>query len=145
MRGTLKKNKQKLHYALFKGQMPIYQKDEDGNIIYIDVDGELIPVETGETKPCYYKPVLFYSNISMSGGDAEAREFGIDESEYSAIMITGKEELPLKTDSVIWFETEPDPIERPDGNFDMRPCDYQIVKISESLNYVKYVLQKNVK
>ena len=42
---TLKKNKQKMYYALQVGEVPIYETDEYGNIIYTD-GGTLI--ETGE-------------------------------------------------------------------------------------------------
>lgn len=142
---TLKRNKQDMWYALYKGEKQVYEKDEDGNIVYIEVDGEKVPVETGETENSYYKPVQFESNISFGGGETQAREFGIDESEYSAVILTDKDEFPIKNDTVFWYETEPDPIEMPNGNFDMRPCDYTVAKISPSLNQSKYALKKNVK
>lgn len=142
---TMLSNKQNMWYALFKGEKPVYQKDEKGNIVYIEVDGEKIPVETGETEPCYYKPVPFSCTISFGGGESEAKQFGLDESEYSAIVLTDNGEFPIKNDTVFWYETDPNPQELPDGNFDMLPCDYRIVKISPSLGFTNYVLQKSVK
>ena len=37
---TLKKNEQTLYYANYVGEIPIYAKDDDGNVITITVDGE---------------------------------------------------------------------------------------------------------
>ncbi len=69
----LEKNKQNLKYALQVGEVPVYERDEDGNIIYIEVDGQKVPVETGETEPGYSNPIDFRGNIAMSGGEAENR------------------------------------------------------------------------
>ena len=44
----LEKNKQNLKYALQVGEVPVYERDEDGNIIYIEIDGQKVPVETGD-------------------------------------------------------------------------------------------------
>ena len=68
----LEKNKQNLKYALQVGEVPVYERDEDGNIIYIEIDGQKVPVETGEMEIGYSKPVDFRGNIAMSGGEAEA-------------------------------------------------------------------------
>ena len=86
----LEKNKQKMKYSLQIGEVPIYERDEDGNIIYIEIDGQKVPVETGETEIGYSKPVDFRGNIAMSGGESEAKSFGVDISDYDAVLLMEK-------------------------------------------------------
>lgn len=136
-------NKQKMWYALYAAEETIYERDENGNIVYIDVDGELVPVEAGTAPAHFEEPVSFMANISMSGGEAQAVEFGIDVSQYSAVVVTGRGELPLEETSRIWFETNP--LMNNDGTVDGNSADYKIVKISPSLSYTRYLLQRIVK
>ena len=141
---TLNQNKQKLYYALLDNVVPIYETDEDGNIIYYeDEDGNKIPLETGDTKITYSKPIEFYGNIAMSGGEVEVQEFGLNLADYEAILILGKNTLPITETSLIWQNTEPR--FNNDGTVDENSADYKIVKINSSKNYDKYVLSKVVK
>lgn len=133
---TLNKNKQKMYYANQDKQVPIYET-------YIDEDGNEYQLDTGETKLVYGEPVEFYGNIAMSGGEAEAQEYGLSLSDYEAILIVGKNTLPITETSLIWLNTEP--TKDTDGNTDEYSADYRIVKISPSLNFDKYVLKKVVK
>ena len=142
-----KRNQQKLYYALYKEEIPIYATDENGNIIYDQYtteEGEVItyPVEI-ERVSGYDKPVEFYGNIAMSGGEAEAVEFGIDLSQYSAVLITEKDLLPISETSRIWFESEP--VYNADGTVNGDKADYMVVAVKPSLNYTKYLLNKIVK
>ena len=57
---SLKKNKQPFYCATYNAEKKVYDRDEDGNIKYIEIDGEKIPVEIG-TEPGYNDPVLFYA------------------------------------------------------------------------------------
>lgn len=140
---TLAKNKQKMYYALQIGEVPVYETDADGNIIYITVDGEKIPVETGETKIGYGNPVEFFGNIAMSGGESEAVEFGLNLGDYSAVLVVDKGLLPIDETSRIWHTTEP--TMNADGTVDEFTADYYVVKVSPSLNVDKFVLQKVIK
>ena len=133
---TLKKNKQKMYYALFSDAIPVYD-------YYIDSDGNKIPLDTGEFQIGYYEPKEFHGNIAMSGGESRNVEYGIDTSQYSAVLLVGKELLPIDETSVIWFETEP--VYGPDGSVDGNSADYTVVKVVPSLNEVKYLLKKVVK
>lgn len=142
-----KRNKQKMYYALYKEEIPIYATDSDGNIIYDSYtteEGEVItyPVEI-ERVSGYDAPVEFFGNIAMSGGEAEAVEFGIDLSQYSASLIVEKGKLPITETSRIWFESEPQ--YNADGTVNGDKADYTIVAVKPSLNYTKYLLQKIVK
>ena len=79
----------------------------------------------------------------MSGGESEAVEFGLDLSQYEAVLIVGKDTLPITESSLIWHTTTP--TRDNEGNTDEYSADYRIVKISPSLNFDKYVLKKVVK
>lgn len=129
---TLNKNKQKMYYATL---VDTIQEE------YIDEDGNRYP--TGEPKNIYSEPVEFYGNIAMSGGEAEAQEYGLSLSDYEAILVVSKNTLPITETSLIWHATEP--TNGIDGNTDEYSADYRIVKISPSLNFDKYVLRKVVK
>ena len=133
---TLKKNKQSLYYALFGKSVPIYD-------YYIDSEGNKIALDTGETETGYYSPEKFFGNISMSGGESESVEFGIDTSQYSAVLIVDKGSIPIDETSLIWYETEPVFIDS--NNVDEHSADYTVVKIIPSLNGMKYLLKKVVK
>lgn len=134
---TLKKNKQKMYYSTFLGESPVY----DGE--YIDSDGNKFPIETGEMELSYKKPVSFNGNIVMSGGESEAVEFGIDKSQYSAILTMNIGELPIDETSLIWHETKP--VISSDKKVDRHSADYTVVKVIPSLNSVRYLLKKVVK
>ena len=136
---TLNKNKQEMWYSL-KGLAQDAVPEYD---YYVDSEGNKIPIDTGENKIPYLKPVPFAGNIAMSGGDAEAAEFGLSLADYEAILVMDKDSLPITETSVIWHNTEPQYNE--DGTVDEQSADSSVVKISPSLNLVRYVLKKVVK
>jgi len=141
---TLDINKQKMYYANQDSVVPIYERDEYGNIIYYeDEEGNSYPLESGDTKLVYGEPIEFFGNLSMSGGESEAVEFGLDLSQYSAVVVLPKNYINVTETSLIWADTEP--TKDSDGNTDEYSADYRIVKISKSLNFDKLVLQKVVK
>lgn len=142
---TLNANKQKLYYANQDKIVPIYETDEDGNIIYYeDSDGNEYPLETGITKIVYGEPVEFKGNIALSSsGEAQSVEYGLDMSSYSSVLVLDKGLIPLKESSLIWYENEPR--NDKDGNVDEESADYRVVKVSPSINVDKYLLEKVVK
>lgn len=133
---TLNSNKQKLKYALLGKKVPVYEA-------YTDDEGVEHRLDTGETKLVYDAPVEFKGNITMSGGQSEAAEFGLDISQYSAVLLVSKGLLPIDETSLIWQDTEPR--FDVDGNVDESSADYTVVKLSKSLNYDRYVLRRVVK
>lgn len=132
----LNRNKQKMYYALYGKEVPIYE-------YYIDSDGNEIPLETGETKIVYENPIEFLGNISLSGGESEAVEFGLNLADYEAILVVAKNTLPINETSRIWHNTEPTYNE--DGTVNESSADYKVVKVSPSLTVDKFVLKKIVK
>ena len=103
---NLKKNLHLLYYSTYNDEIKVYQRDEDGSIMYIEVDGEKIPIEIG-TVAGYNKPVSFYANIAMSGGEAEAKEYGFDVGAYEAVLVTTDKSLTISETSRIWYTSEP--------------------------------------
>lgn len=133
----LNKNTQKMYYANQDRVVPIYE-------YYEDEEGNLIPLDTGETKLVYGEPIEFKGNISLSnGGEVEVQEFGLNLGDYSAILVVGKDYIQLSETSLIWHTTEP--TKDIDGNTNEFSADYRVVKVSDSLNVSKYALQKVVK
>lgn len=133
---TLNKNKQKMYYANQDREVPITET-------YYDDEGNAYELDTGETKLVYGEPVEFDGNIAMSGGEAEAQEFGLNLADYEAVLVVDKNTLPIDETSRIWHTSEP--TNDDEGYTDEYSADYRIVKISPSLNFDKYVLKKVVK
>lgn len=140
---TLRKNTQKMQYSLQGNKVPLYEHDTDGSIKTVEVEGESIPVETGEYDFLYSEPQTFYANIAYSGGNAEAQEFGIDTSSYDAVLICERDICPISETSLIWVDSD---VERKmDGRVEPKSADYKVVKVSHALNSTKYVLEQIVK
>lgn len=141
----LEKNKQNLKYALQVGEVPIYERDEDGNIVYIEIDGQRVPVETGETEIGYANPIDFRGNIAMSGGEAEAKSFGVDISEYDAILLMEKDRIPIDETSLLWHTSEVKYVDEQNTVVDRKSADYSIKRVQPSLNFTRYLLKRIVK
>lgn len=133
---TLNKNTQKMYYANQDKEVPITET-------YYDDEGNAYELDTGETELVYGEPIEFYGNIAMSGGEAEAQEYGLSLSDYEAILVVSKNTLPIDETSRIWHTSETTKDDK--GYTDEYSADYRIVKISPSLNFDKYVLKKVVK
>lgn len=144
---TVRRNKQKMLYALALGSTPIYN-------FYEDDEGNKYPLETGEYELTYSTPIEFFANISMSGSDAEATEYGLSTADYQAIIELDKGAIPIKEGSLIWFKSDVEykydgeEIEvEVNGETVLTKApkpvsgDYTVVKISDSLNYTKAILK----
>lgn len=142
---TLEKNKQDLQYALLSGKVPIYERDENGDIVYIEIDGEKVPVETGEMELGYKKPVKFRGNIAMSGGEKEAKSFGVDISEYDAVLLMEKDEIPLDETSLVWHTSKVQYADKQNTMVDKKSADYTVKRVHPSLNFTRYLLKRIVK
>lgn len=142
---TLQKNKQNLKYALLDKEIPIFKKDENGKIMYIEMDGEKIPIETGETEKIYSLPVEFRANIATSGGESKMVEYGIDKGDYDAILVVERNLLPITETSLIWCESKVGYKDVHRKIIDGNSADYYVKKLSPSLNQMKYLLKKIVK
>lgn len=121
----LLKNKQKMYYALY------VESTETTTGKTIIIDGEEVNVEYGSTSQEYTTPVEFKGNIAFTGGDVYETEYGIDKSNYSAVLVMNKGEIPIDEHSLIWYDTPPD-----------GKADFKVVKVVPSLNVDKYLLQR---
>lgn len=140
---TLRNNKSRLWYALQAPERKIYQTDDNGDIVYMEIQGEQVPVVKEVVRNEYFDITEFFANISMSGGDSEAVEYGIDKSAYSAKIIFPNNVLPITETSLIWQDNEPQMDDN--GMVDKKTADYKVVRIVPSLNFTVYLLQKVVK
>lgn len=104
---NLRKNKQKMKYALQIDEVPIYQTDEYGNIIYYtDSEGNQIPLETGEYEVGYSEPVQFMNGISGKLSEVLVEAFGINDTSLYAQMDYMAGEFPFKAGTLIWKKSE---------------------------------------
>lgn len=136
---TLAKNKVPMKYALYEGQTPIYQLDENGEpvVSWIDDEGNIYYVEIGE-QPKYSEPVDFFASISMSGGESVSVEFGVDIGNYDAVIVTELNEFPLSETSYVWASSEPKYNQQ--GLVDVTTADFRVTAVKPSLNQTKYLL-----
>lgn len=146
---TLRKNRQKMYYALFDHSEEMYKKDKDGNPIveYVDEDGNVYYRGNGTTRSVYKTPIEFYAPISSNLNEMHAREYGIDQTSIYSELTVGKGELPLDLyGALIWrtspieWEDEAQTVPKADS------ADYTVKGIlDEFLNFDFYLLQRNNK
>lgn len=144
---TLAINKQSMKYSLQGEIVPIYETDENGNIIYYtDSDGNKIPMETGEYTTGYSQPVPFFANISNKLNEVVWQDYGVDNSTEYAQLIVSKDELPLKVGSVIWKKSEVGYKDDENTIVDETTADYTVKGIAdEGMSEDLFLLQRNVK
>lgn len=122
---------QGLYYSLYAGQITIYDRDKNGEIIYDEIDGEKFPRVLSE-QAGYNNPVYFDANVSSGKGSAQEAVFGSD-VDYTRTISTTDLSLPIDELSLIWIETEPRCHE--DGSVDTDSADYKVAaKPARGLN-----------
>lgn len=130
---------QKMYYSLYQGKTPIYERDSEGNIVYITINGVQVAVDTGDKIDSYSIPVEFYANISASKGYSEDAVFG-KSLDYTRVICDASNTLPINESSKIWLETEPAYNE--DETVNINSADYDIKAIAKSLNGTLYAIKK---
>lgn len=141
---TVRKNKQRLKYALYKGKAePTVVTDRDGNPMFDD-DGNYVYEDVSTNELVYDEPVEFYGNIAFSkgSGEAESVAFGISLADYDSTLVMNRGEIPIDETSLIFAESEP---EYEDGKLIRESADFTVVKVQPSLNMVTYLLKRIVK
>lgn len=136
---TLNKNTQKMYYANQDRVVPIYE-------YYEDEDGNMIPLDTGETKLVYGEPIEFKANISNKLNEVKWAEYGIDESTNYAQIVASKGSIPLKVGTIIWKKSEIGYEDVDNEIVDENTSDYVVKGVAdEGLTEDWYLLKKRVK
>lgn len=157
----LRKNRQVLYYASYKGVKPVYATTENyltteddkliltedgkllvGNVpLMTDVDGEMVAV-VDAYKDEYSVPAIFKANISFDSGETRLGEYGLNPSDYNAIISAEKGKLPFDERTLIWYQSEVEYDE--DGLVKPETADYRVIAIKTSLNEERFILKKRV-
>ena len=141
---TARINKQNMFYSLFGGTKPVYERDSDGNIIYIEVDGEQVPVEAGTQEAEYGTPVPFEANIDSQLNEMHIRAWGVDQSSIYSEIVCQKGYLPLEIGAIIWRTSEIEWEDLEQTIPHQASADYTVVGIrTEGLTEDWFLLQKN--
>lgn len=117
-----KKNQQKIYYATYSDQITEYYRDSDGNIIYDEIDGDLIPRIKFE-RAGYSNPVPFDFETSAGKGTAQTEVFGSN-VDFSRTISTTNMSIQIDELSLIWIENEPKYLS--DGTVDPDSADYKV-------------------
>lgn len=144
-------NKQAMKYSLQGQTVTIYERDDDGNILYytdndgnpyLDEEGNKMP-KVLEEKIGFSEPVGFNANIAFSGGEAQTMEYGFNSSDFDAVILTDKGKYPFEKGDLIWLDSEP--AYTSDSLVDETSADFTIVGIKPALYSTKYMLKAVVK
>ena len=144
-------NKQAMKYSLQGQTVTIYERDDDGNILYytdndgepyLDDEGNKIP-KVLEEKTGFSEPVDFKANIAFSGGEAQSKEYGFDTADFDAILLTDRNMLPIQKGDLIWLDSKP--TYTSDSLVDETSADFTVVGIKPALKSTKYMLKAVVK
>lgn len=147
----LKINMQSMKYALQGQTVTIYERDDDGNILYytdsdgnpyLDDNGNKIP-KVLEEKIGFSEPVDFKASISFSGGEAQTKEYGFNTADFDAVLLTDREKYPLQKGDLIWLNNEPTYTD--EGLIDETTADFTVVGVKPALKSTKYMLKATVK
>ena len=143
----LAKNKQKMYYSMPTGnKIPVYERDEDGNIKYMLIDGISVPVESGEYEPEYSKPVQFFNGIAGKLSKSVIKAFGIDDSSTYAQMDALANEYPFEKGTYIWRKSEVQYKDTDKTIVDVSSADYIIENVlDEGIQFWNYLLQRTLK
>ena len=118
--------KQRMYYALLIGKEPIYERDDNGNIIYRIHAGERIPVETGYFEDKYSDPIMFFNSISGQLTENELQAFGT-QNMADAKMTYKRGQYPFRTGTLIWKQSEVGRDE--DGEIDPSSADFRVMGV----------------
>lgn len=136
-----RKNKKWITYSLFDHVEPIYKRDINGNVVTEVIDGDQVPIEVGE-QDVYTVPKRKLVSFSTGGKSAIKDEYGIDESDWNAMIMVELGKLDLDTTSLVWRNNSV--TYRGDGTVDPNSAEYKVVRVLPSNTVIRYLLQKVV-
>ena len=122
-------------------RVPIYETDSEGTVIYETIDGEQYPVIIGY-RVVYCMPMHFKANISYNTGETRIAEYGLNTSDYDAIIVADKGKFPFDERTLIWHTSKP--VYDEEGYLKPESADYRVVAVKTSLNHDRFILKKRV-
>ena len=128
----LRKNKQKLYYANYSDAIETV-------VGYTPIDGEQVPII--EKRQGYTPISPFKANLSINSGNTYQSEFGLNVSDYNAIVSANKGELPFTEQTLIWTK---EPQTDAQGIASPETADYRVIAIKTSLNEERFILKARV-
>lgn len=146
---TLRKNKQKMYYAIPLDSEEDFARDSNGDplIDCVDDDGTIYYQYTGEPVSIYSEPTEFSANIDGEIRETMAQEFGITSNPNYAKLVTAKGAFNFPINTIIWRGSRPEYRPFKDGIIvDSASADYDLVGIiDEALHEDEYLLHKRRK
>lgn len=126
---------------VLESREPIYETDSEGNIIYTTIDGVDYPAIISE-KVIYGMPNHFEANISANSRETKIAEYGLNPSDYDAVIVADKGKFPFTERTLIWHTSKP--VYDDKGRIKPESADYRVVAIKTSLNHDRFILKKRV-
>lgn len=140
---TARKVKQSMYYALKGKPQPIYERDDNGNIIYLIKGGESIPIETGESTNGIEEPVAFENSIGSSLTQDEIESFGV-QGRTLASMTYPCGKYPFQVGTLIWLNSEVGRLDN--GCVDENTADFVVAGINTTGQYFwRAILRSNAR
>ncbi len=140
---TARRIKQKMYYALKGEPHPIYERDDEGNIIYLLVGGEKVPKETGEPTNGIEEPVEIENSIGSSLTQDEIEAFGV-QGRTLASMTYKRGEYPFEVGTLIWLNSDVRRLD--DGNVDEDSADFVVAGINTTgRHFWRAILRANTR
>lgn len=136
-----RKNKKWITYSLFDRIEPVYKHDDNGDVVTETIDGEQVPVEIGQ-RELYTAPERKLVSFSTGGKSAIKDEYGIDETDWNAMIMVELGRLNLDSKSLVWRNNSV--TYREDGSVDPNSAEYKVVRVLPSNTVQRYLLQKVV-
>lgn len=136
-----RKNKKWITYSLFDRIEPVYKHDDNGNVVMAVIDGDQVPVEIGQ-RELYTQPKRKLVSFSTGGKSAIKEEYGIDDTDWNAMVMVELGKLYLDTQSIVWRNNSV--TYREDGSVDPNSAEYKVVRVLPSNTVQRYLLQKVV-
>ncbi len=127
---TPKRTKQRMYVAMYHDGEPLYDTDDEGNIIYDTMpDGASVPRVIGETPAGYDDPIEFWNSITGSLTDDELQAFGV-EAQNVAKMTFKKDEYDFAIGDLIWKNSEVQYDNS--GKIVAQSADYRVIGIQDT-------------
>ena len=120
---TLRRNKQKIYYALYSGTTDA-----------VDSQGYF----TGEGVKAYGEPVALRINVSPAETDLRIEPFGTA-TDYSHTMVTCDMDCPIDEETILWIGKEP---YTDDDTPVLTAHNYRVVRVAKSLNNIMYAIRE---